>query len=76
MKILKALWEEILEFLVTLLFDIDFNINNITDRQAKVMIKIFSKMLFEYNARLEDRASYPVHIFIEEAHRYMYALHQ
>ncbi len=50
---------------------VNFNINNITDRQAKVMIKIFSKMLFEYNARLEDRASYPVHIFIEEAHRYI-----
>lgn len=50
---------------------VNFNINNITDRQAKVMIKIYSKMLFEYNARLEDRASYPVHIFIEEAHRYI-----
>lgn len=50
---------------------VNFNINNITDRQAKVMIKIYSKMLFEYNARLEERASWPVHIFIEEAHRYI-----
>ncbi len=50
---------------------VNFNINNVTDRQAKVIIKIFSKMLFEYNARLENRASWPVHIFIEEAHRYI-----
>ena len=50
---------------------VNFNINSITDNQAKIIIKIFSKMLLEYSFRVEPRASRPIHIFIEEAHRYV-----
>ena len=50
---------------------INFNINSITDRQAKIIIKIISKMLLESSFRVTPRGSRPIHIFIEEAHRYV-----
>ena len=50
---------------------VNFNINSITDRQAKIIIKILSKMLLEYSFVVNPRASKPIHIFIEEAHRYV-----
>lgn len=50
---------------------INFNINYIDDRFAKVIVKIISKLLFEYTASLDVRASNPFHIILEEAHRYV-----
>jgi hypothetical protein len=50
---------------------INFNINYIDDRFAKVLVKIISKLLFEHCANLTDRASTPFHIVLEEAHRYV-----
>lgn len=50
---------------------INFNINYIDDRLAKNITKIYSKMLFDYAKGLENRASLPFHILLEEAHRYV-----
>ncbi len=50
---------------------IDFNINYVDDRLAKVMTKIISKILFEFSANSDHRGTYPFHIIIEEAHRYV-----
>lgn len=50
---------------------IDFNISYVDDRFAKTIVKIISKILFEYSVSLDNRASFPVHIFLEEAHRYV-----
>ena len=50
---------------------INFNINYVDDRFAKVIVKIYSKMLFDYVAELPDRASVAFHIVLEEAHRYV-----
>ena len=50
---------------------IDFNISYVDDRFAKVLVKIISKQLFEYSLELDNRASFPVHILLEEAHRYV-----
>ena len=50
---------------------INFNISYVDDRFAKVLVKIISKQLFEYSLALENRASFPVHILLEEAHRYV-----
>ena len=50
---------------------VNFNINYVDDRIAKVMTKIISKMLLEYEVSLPMRASNPMHIIIEEAHRYV-----
>ena len=50
---------------------INFNIDYVDDRFAKVITKIFSRMIFEYAATVEPRASMPFHIVLEEAHRYV-----
>ena len=50
---------------------INFNLEDIEDWFAKVIVKIYSKMLFNFSKRLKDRASIPFHIFVEEAHRYV-----
>lgn len=50
---------------------INFNINSVDDRFAKVITKIYSKLLFSYAKELENRASIPFHILLEEAHRYV-----
>ena len=50
---------------------INFNINYVDDRLAKNIVKIYSKLLFDYIAGLKNRASMPFHIVLEEAHRYV-----
>ena len=50
---------------------VNFNINYIDDRFAKVIVKIYSKLLFDYIVKLPNRASMPFHIVLEEAHRYV-----
>ena len=50
---------------------INFNINYVDDRFAKVIVKIYSKILFDYVANLTNRASVAFHIVLEEAHRYV-----
>lgn len=50
---------------------INFNINYVDDRFAKVIVKIYSKMLFDFIVTLPNRGSMPFHIILEEAHRYI-----
>ncbi len=50
---------------------VNFNINYVDDRMAKNLTKIYSKLLFDYAKELEQRASFPFHIILEEAHRYV-----
>jgi len=50
---------------------INFNINYVDDRLAKTITKIYSKMFFDYAKQMDDRASLPFHIILEEAHRYV-----
>lgn len=50
---------------------VNFNINYVDDRLAKVITKILSKMLFSLAVENENRGSIPFHILIEEAHRYV-----
>lgn len=50
---------------------INFNINYVDDRFAKTLVKIYSKLLFDYVSAIENRASIPFHIILEEAHRYV-----
>lgn len=50
---------------------VNFNINYVNDRLAKVITKVLSKMLFDYASESKDRGSVPYHIIIEEAHRYV-----
>ena len=50
---------------------ININLEDIDDVYAKVIVKIFSRLMFEYSKGLERRASVPFHLFLEEAHRYI-----
>ena len=50
---------------------INFNINYIDDRLAKVFTKILSRMLFIKSSTLKPRGSRAFHVIIEEAHRYV-----
>ena len=50
---------------------ININLEDIDDVYAKVIVKIFCRLMFEYSKGLEKRASIPFHLFLEEAHRYI-----
>ncbi len=50
---------------------ININLEDIDDVYAKVIVKIFSRLLFEASKKMKDRASKPYHLFLEEAHRYI-----
>ncbi len=50
---------------------VNFNINYIDDRLAKVITKILSRMLFLKASTIKPRGSRAYHIIIEEAHRYV-----
>ena len=50
---------------------INFNLEDIDDSLAKIITKIYTKMLFDFTKKLKVRASIPFHLFLEEAHRYV-----
>lgn len=50
---------------------INFNLNNVEERFIKILTKIYTRLFFEYVTNLKDRASFPIHIILEEAHRYV-----
>ena len=50
---------------------VNFNINYVDDRFAKTLVKIYSRLLFDYLVTLNQRGSIPFHIILEEAHRYV-----
>lgn len=50
---------------------VNFNINYVDDRTAKVITKIVSRMLFNVATNTIPRGSRAFHIIIEEAHRYV-----
>lgn len=50
---------------------INMNFAYVDDRFAKVLTKIYSKMFFNFATDLQERASFPIHIILEEAHRYV-----
>lgn len=50
---------------------INMNLNYIDERFAKILTKIYTKMFFDFATEIEHRASYPIHIILEEAHRYV-----
>ena len=50
---------------------INFNLNNVEERFIKILTKIYTRILFEYVTNLKDRGSFPIHIILEEAHRYV-----
>jgi hypothetical protein len=54
---------------------VNINLNDIDDDFAKVLTKIYSRLIFDFSKGLKDRASIPFHIILEEAHRYIQSDH-
>ena len=50
---------------------INFNVNYVDDRLAKVMVKIISRMIFKKASTTKPIGSRAYHIIVEEAHRYV-----
>ncbi|MCH5166471.1 MAG: DUF87 domain-containing protein [Erysipelotrichales bacterium] len=50
---------------------VNINLEDVDDNLAKTMVKIFSKMIFDFAKSRRERAAIPFHLFIEEAHRYV-----
>ncbi len=50
---------------------ININISYLDDRLAKTICKIYSKLLFDFTSKLKQRGAFPVHLMLEEAHRYV-----
>lgn len=50
---------------------ISINLDDLDDRFAKILTKLYSRLFFNYATTLQDRGSYPINIILEEAHRYV-----
>lgn len=50
---------------------VNINLDDVDDDFAKVITKIYSRLIFDYSKGLAERASNPFHLVIEEAHRYI-----
>lgn len=50
---------------------VNINLDDVDDVFAKVIVKIFSRLTFDFAKGLSNRASIPFHLIVEEAHRYI-----
>ena len=50
---------------------VNFNLEDVDDRFARSIVKIFGRMFMKFTRSLENRASFPIHMILEEAHRYV-----
>jgi len=50
---------------------INFVLEEIDDRLAKAIVKVYSRLLFRFTKSLPNRGAMPIHIMLEEAHRYV-----
>ena len=50
---------------------VNFVLEDVDDRFAKALVKIFCRILFKFTKRMNPRGAMPMHIMLEEAHRYV-----
>ncbi len=50
---------------------ININLDDVDDDFAKIITKVYSRLVFEFAKGLKQRGSIPFHIVVEEAHRYI-----
>lgn len=50
---------------------ININLESVDDVYAKALVKIYSRILFDFAQVNSNRATIPFHLFLEEAHRYI-----
>ena len=50
---------------------ININLETLDDAYAKALVKIYSRIIFDFSKDNASRATIPFHLFLEEAHRYV-----
>lgn len=50
---------------------INFVLEDIDDRFAKALVKVYCRLIFKFSKGLRDRGAMPIHLMLEEAHRYV-----
>lgn len=50
---------------------LNMNFNYVDERFAKILTKMYMKLFFNFATSLQDRGSFPIHVILEEAHRYV-----
>jgi len=50
---------------------VNFNLEDVDDRFARCVVKIFGRMFMKYTRALKERATFPIHMILEEAHRFV-----
>ena len=50
---------------------VNINLSDIDDEFAKILTKVYSRLIFDFSKGLKNRGSIPFHIILEESHRYI-----
>ena len=50
---------------------VNFNLEDVDDRFARSIVKVFGRMFMKFTRALQERATFPIHMILEEAHRYV-----
>ena len=50
---------------------VNFNLEDVDDRFARSIVKVFGRMFMKFTRALQARATFPIHMILEEAHRYV-----
>ncbi len=50
---------------------INFVLEDIDDRFAKAIVKVYCRIIFKFSKALKNRGAMPIHLMLEEAHRYV-----
>ena len=50
---------------------ININLEGLDDNISKAIVKIYSRLIFDFSKDNANRATIPFHLFLEEAHRYV-----
>ena len=50
---------------------VNFNLEDVDDRFARSIVKIFGRLFMKFTKGLQNRASFPIHMILEESHRYV-----
>ena len=50
---------------------INFVLEDIDDRFAKAIVKVYCRIVFKFSKSLKERGAMPIHLMLEEAHRYV-----
>jgi len=50
---------------------INFVLEDIDDRFAKAIVKVYCRLIFKFSKSLSERGAMPIHLMLEEAHRYV-----